>query len=401
MIAGVSVNSEARPALQGELGVLKTSAVTTGIFKPDENKAIRPDEVHRAKAALKGNTVLVSRMNTASLVAASVFVPEDYPSLMLPDRIWMLEPHATVDARWLHTFLSSPAIRAKLSAMATGTSGSMKNLSKERFLSLEVLVPPLHRQREIAEILSSLDDLISASIAVIDQLRLLRSANLQALTSGAPIPGTEFNRTPFGFVPASWNLVPFGGVVERVRAPVKVDPHQKYREIGVRSHGRGVFHKEEVKGSDLGSKRVFWVQPGCLVFNIVFAWEGAVASTSDAEVRMIASHRFPMFRPREGIADVAFLRSLFQTRRGIALLGMFSPGGAGRNKTLNQSSLRALDVPLPPLADQRKLTAAVNGIEEHLHMENDHLEALHQLRIALSDALLTGKLDSPHADRAA
>src|ERR1700722_10578485 len=128
-----------------------------------------------------------------------------------------------------------------------------------------------------------------------------------------------------------------GEVVERKAAPVMPETRGTYREIGIRSHGKGIFHKEPVTGATLGSKRVFEVIPNCLVFNIVFAWEGAVAVTSENERGMIASHRFPMFAARENVASVDFLCRFFQTKLGTALLGEASPGGAGRNRTLNQT----------------------------------------------------------------
>ena len=81
-------------------------------------------------------------------------------------------------------------------------------------------------------------------------------------------------------LPNGWNLTPLGSVLERVSLPVDVDPTKEYREIGIRSHGKGIFHKPSVTGESLGEKRVFWVVPDTLVLNIVFAWEQAVAITS-------------------------------------------------------------------------------------------------------------------------
>jgi len=76
------------------------------------------------------------------------------------------------------------------------------------------------------------------------------------------------------------------------RAPESVDVKQEelYREIGIRSHGKGIFHKPPVFGESLGNKRVFWVKEDSLVLNIVFAWEQAVAKTTSDETGMIASH---------------------------------------------------------------------------------------------------------------
>ena len=161
----------------------------------------------------------------------------------------------------------------------------------------------------------------------------------------------------------------------------------------VRSHGRGIFHKEELLGSALGDKKVYWIAPGCLVFNVVFGWEGAVAATGESERGMIASHRFPMFRPNPDLVDLEFLRIVFQSRLGTAALGRMSPGGAGRNKTLNQNSLRELRVGLPDLAVQRRIISAVHALESSLRANEALIGQLRRSRRNALELLGTGRLD--------
>ena len=148
-----------------------------------------------------------------------------------------------------------------------------------------------------------------------------------------------------------------GDVLERVSKPVSPVPNGTYREIGIRPHGKGIFHKQPINGSALGDKRVFRVEPGCLVLNIVFAWEQAVALTSQAEQGMIASHRFPMYRAKGGV-DLRFLLHFFKTREGRNLLAIASPGGAGRNKTLNQEDFEDTHFTAPPLPEQCRIADA-------------------------------------------
>jgi type I restriction enzyme S subunit len=104
-----------------------------------------------------------------------------------------------------------------------------------------------------------------------------------------------------------WKTNSIDSYVKRYNKPVTVEPDRMYRQIGVRSHGKGIFHKEPVTGKSLGDKRVFWVHPHAFVVNIVFGWEQAVALTSTAEDGFIASHRFPMFVPVENRTDLNFL----------------------------------------------------------------------------------------------
>lgn len=156
-------------------------------------------------------------------------------------------------------------------------------------------------------------------------------------------------------MPNGWQVKTMGAVLEKVADSVQVDPKKMYQEIGIRSHGKGIFHKEPILGSALGDKRVFWVQPDAFVVNIVFAWEQAVACTTSREQGMIASHRFPMFRPKDGLCDINYLVNFFRTKKGTALLELASPGGAGRNKTLGQKEFLDISFNLPPYQEQIKI----------------------------------------------
>ena len=181
-----------------------------------------------------------------------------------------------------------------------------------------------------------------------------------------------------------WPKVRLGDVLKYVARPINVQADKIYREIGIRSHGKGIFHKQPVTGLELGNKRVFWVQPGDFVLNIVFAWEGAVAVLSEAEAGMIGSHRFPCFNTDEARLEVRFLLAFFKTPLGIDLLGRFSPGGAGRNRTLSKTGFLNIEIPLPPLAVQRRMVTRI----EELAAQIQEARTLRQHAAEEAEALL-------------
>lgn len=203
--------------------------------------------------------------------------------------------------------------------------------------------------------------------------------------------------TRLGPLPPDWRVKPLGEVTEKTTRPIEVEPRGLYREIGIRSHGKGIFHKDHVKGETLGAKRVFQVVPERLVFNIVFAWEGAVAVTSKHEQGMIASHRFPMFGPTDArLVDVEFLRRFFQTELGVRLLGDASPGGAGRNRTLNQKFAAEIPVPVPPLGEQKKIAAILSAVDEAIDATQAVIDQLQVVKKAILTELLTRGLPGRH-----
>ena len=155
-------------------------------------------------------------------------------------------------------------------------------------------------------------------------------------------------------IPLDWNFIKIDDILEKVGKKVEVSKESNYQQIGIRSHGKGIFHKEAVTGEELGNKTVFWVEKDCFIVNIVFAWEQAIARTTDAEVGMICSHRFPMYRSKNNKVDIDYLVYLFKTPYGKKILELASPGGAGRNKTLGQKEFINSEILIPNSIDEQK-----------------------------------------------
>jgi type I restriction enzyme S subunit len=386
--AGVSVNSEDRTANGRELGVLKTSCVKDGWFYPKENKAILASEVSRLKISnIRMGSILISRMNTLDLVGSVGYVDDDYPYLYLPDRLWkvLIKDAARDDSRWLCQVLNSPHVRTQLKARATGTSGSMKNISQEAFLGIRVYRPPLVEQRAIADLLTEWDLGLRQLSGLITAKRHFKSGLFNQLLTGS---------RQFEGVRGS-SLVPttIGEVFSKLNRPVKVVSNQQYSEIGIRSHGKGIFHKEPVLGTILGDKRVFRVEPGCLTLNVVFAWERALGVTTESEQGMIASHRFPMFRPDSGRVSAEYVLQYLLSPNGHKALQLASPGGAGRNRTLNQTEFLRIVVPLPPIQVQNKCVELLYLQDTEILILERLLECLKQQKTGLMHRILT---DSVH-----
>ena len=163
-------------------------------------------------------------------------------------------------------------------------------------------------------------------------------------------------------------------VLQRISFPVTVDENKLYYQIGIRSHSKGIFYKEAEIGKQIGNKRIFWIEPNCLILNIVFAWEQAVAKTSEKEVGMVASHRFPMYKVLNNSLD--YIVDFFKTEKGKQLLQMASPGGAGRNKTLNQDFFLNSKIYLPSLNEQLKTSELIELIEDRIETQIKIIDTL-------------------------
>jgi hypothetical protein len=185
-----------------------------------------------------------------------------------------------------------------------------------------------------------------------------------------------------------------GDVLGRIRRPIEVDPLIEYREIGIRSHGKGIFHKDPIAGGALGKKKVFQIEPGDLIINIVFAWEGAVAVAGPSEAGMCGSHRFPTYRPIDDRCDVQYIREVMLSPSGLRLMGLASPGSAGRNRTLNQQALLDARLVLPPVQEQRSIVHLLSSVRIAIERAAAVRAAARQATSSLLEAALASAAET-------
>lgn len=204
-----------------------------------------------------------------------------------------------------------------------------------------------------------------------------------------------YKKTKQGISPAEWTGMSVKDCLCRVEKPVQVEPETLYTQIGIRSHGNGIFYKEPVTGRELKNKSVFWIEPDCFILNIVFAWEQAVGRTTKAEKGMIGSHRFPMYRPIEDRVDIDYLVYYFLTPRGTNILEEASPGGAGRNRTLGQERFLKSTILLPPIAEQQKIAKILMTQDRVIALREKLLAEKLRQKQYLMQVLLTGKKRLP------
>ena len=207
-----------------------------------------------------------------------------------------------------------------------------------------------------------------------------------------------YKKTKSGIVPEDWTEYTIGECLERVERPVDVQADEMYTQIGIRSHGKGLFYKEPVTGESLGNKAVYWVEPDCFVLNIVFAWEQAISKTTQNEVGMIGSHRFPMYRPIDGRVDVDYLITYMLTKRGKDILEAASPGGAGRNRTLGQDRFMKSKIILPSVEEQRRIAETLTAQNKAIELKEKLLAEKQRQKKYLMQQLLTGKKRLPGFD---
>jgi len=276
-----------------------------------------------------------------------------------------------IDIQFLKYWFRLPSVIAAVDADCSGSTPLTRNRFKENFFSaLEIPLPPLAEQQRIVARIEEL-------AYQIEEARTLRNQEEQELRQM--------------LLSAFWRIAKdaprdiMGNVAPLVRRPVHVQAESSYPELGLRSFGKGTFHKPTLSGLDLGDKRVFSIEPGDLLFSNVFAWEGAIAIAQPEDANRIGSHRYMSCVVDLKRAIAPFLCFYFLTQEGLGLIGSASPGGAGRNRTLGIEALSKILVPVPSLKDQQWFNALLSEVNS--------LKRLHTETAADLDALLPVLLD--------
>jgi type I restriction enzyme, S subunit len=369
--AGVSVNGGDRPATEYECGVLKISAVTAGKFRPYENKVIDGAERNRVSLNPMRGRLIMSRANTPELVGASAYIDTDYPKLFLSDKLWQFEPReeAAFSMRWLGFVLGSPAYRRRMGEVATGSSQSMKNISQESVLQMLLPVPPLEEQCQIARLLGAwtsaiekTEQLIAAKSQLLSHLRehhltkpkQSRRIKLKAATRESALRnGTRLGRN----------------VIMAVT-----------KEVGMRPM------REETIAAAIERYKV--VKPDAFAYNPMRLNIGSIAISAFAD-DVLVSPDYVVFECDEAKLLPGYLNHLRRTRLWASHFEVAGSGGV--RIRIYYDDLAAFAFPLPPLAEQRRLLAALDaGVAEIETMEH-YLAALKTQKRGLMQKLLTGQ----------
>jgi type I restriction enzyme, S subunit len=187
--AGWSPKTEDYPRSGNEWGVLKVSSVSWDRFRSWENKQVLPGTEPRLQAQVKRDDFLISRANTAELIARAVIVDEEPIKLMMSDKIVRLRINKNCDHRfvWIVNNYADFA-REYYLRYASGVSPSMKNVSRDVILSLPLPLPPLAEQHRIVAKVDKLMALCDRLEASLDAADATRRGLLDALLAEALAP---------------------------------------------------------------------------------------------------------------------------------------------------------------------------------------------------------------------
>jgi type I restriction enzyme S subunit len=203
--SGWSPKCESFSSKDNEWGILKLGAVSLGEFKPNENKAMLPGSEPKTQHEVKAGDLLFVRKNTYELVAATAYVNDTRPKLLMPDLIFRLvvKNKSEVDPIYLWRLLSYPSQRKSIQSLASGAAGSMPNISKAKLKTAEIPVPDIEIQRKFIDIVNKVESIKISYLSSLKDLENLYGSISQKAFNGE----LDISKVPLQELVGSENIV--------------------------------------------------------------------------------------------------------------------------------------------------------------------------------------------------
>jgi type I restriction enzyme, S subunit len=189
---------------------------------------------------------------------------------------------------------------------------------------------------------------------------------------------------------AEWRATTLGGLLERTKRPVTLDPDVEYRTLGVRWYAEGCFLKDPTPGRKIAAKTLWQVEAGDVVFSRLFAWKGSFGVVPDEHAGAVASNEFPTFTATDVLLPEFF--ALWSARPEVWLAAELDSTGTTANSRnrLGEEAFLAMEVELPPVDEQRtivEIVHAATAVRSAAREERD--AAFTALRSATEELLYT------------
>ena len=292
------------------------------------------------------------------------------------------------------------------------TNSGIPHISNGDIKNFRFPFPPLPEQQKIAAILTSVDDGIEKTQAQINKLKDLKTGMMQELlTRGVGVDGkphTEFKDSPVGRIPKGWDCVeldtlkhpskyscvggPFGSdltaknyidtagvpVIRGTNIPLNFERFKEDNFVYVTEEKADLLVKNMAYQGDLVfTQRGTMGQVGLIPLDSKFK-------------RYVVSQSQMKLTVNETIVSSEFLYQFFLSNNFMKQLELETI--ATGLPHINLGILKAFKVPIPSLSEQNEIVDILTSIDKRCLFFISKLNKLKDLKKALMQDLLTGKV---------
>lgn len=407
LVKGVSYASEdyCGPG-QGAIFLTIKCVSKAGGFKPEGIKYFKGEiadsqELH-AGDLLIANTDLT---RAGDIVGAPIIVPSlnGETITMSMDLSKVVEDDGKIDRQFLYFVLMTDRVRRFMKDHASGST--VLHLQTRAVPTLEIDIPNKKpEQTKIAEILSTVDQAIDQTEALIAKQQRIKTGLMQdLLTRGIdengnlrPPPGAVprlYKDSSLGWIPKEWEIKPLSGLAQIDRGKFTHRPRNDPQFYG----GEFPFIQTGDVTSRTGRIVTSYTQSlnerGTTVSREFPA--GTIAISIAANIADTAILGIPMYFPDSIVGAVVLSPNSprfveMMIRRWKPVLDRLAPQSAQKN--INLETLRPLPIPTPSPNEQFGIGNLYEGVDSSQEQMEQHRQKLCSLKAGLMQDLLTGKV---------
>ena len=315
---------------------------------------------------------------------------EHLPLMLNTSIIRMRSASRELDRRFLKYFIRSSFYQKQIINAATGSA--QKNYGPSHLKRMIIVLPTILEQNAVVEILSIVDLAIEKTDEIIARAnRLKESLMQQLLTRG--IGHTEYKDAPIGKIPKTWKVttideecsVGTGGTPARNIAKYFGGdiPWAKSTEVDY-----NVITKtgETLTGQGLQNSNAQVYPAGSLV--IALYGQGRTRGKCAILGIDAAINQACAVIQSKGRIHIPYL--FYWCQNSYSAIRGLSQGANQLN--LNMGIIRSLQIPLPAISEQKKITEILSTIDVKLKIEKNEKSKMERIKQGLMDLLLTGKI---------
>ena len=292
-------------------------------------------------------------------------------------------------------FIYYTLLNARNSLASVSQGSTFDAINGKELRSLSLLIPPLPEQMKIAAILSSVDDAIQATQAVIDQTRRVKQGLMQQLLTRG-IGHTRFKQTEIGEIPEDWGVAKLDDVCEWIGVGIASSTTHAYAKDGI-----PIIRNQNIKEGYIDSSNL-------LRINLEFDQNNKTKRIRTGDVLSVRTgypglsavvppefdqcHCFTTLisRPNINILKPEYLCWWINSDCGKRFVLSGQAGGAQQN--FNVGELRKMPLAIPPKDEQQRIAGIIEDMLRMIQMYEKDIESIITLKKGLMQDLLTGRV---------
>ena len=304
----------------------------------------------------------------------------------------ILPQQSTLVADYLFQYLSAeyPSIRR-----LTG-DGGRNGLNLKHIRSLRIEYPPLTEQRKIAAILSSVDDAIEKTQAIIDQVQVVKRGLMrELLTRGLPGRHTRFKQTEIEEIPEEWGVCALSDLCDRMFVGIAQAATHAYSE-----RGTPIVRTTNVRENHLDAENLLFItdefaremdRKSLRGGDVLTARTGYPGTSVVVPESLEGAQCFTLLVSRPGLRlRSRYLCHTMNSDHGRRIVNRGQAGGAQQN--LNVSVFKKARLGVPPLEEQDAICNVLDACYALLDREENWKGVLLDMKSSLMSALLSGEV---------